>query len=135
MSNAPIYEERVSSFRTALLFLFSAVNYRVLVIRVTADQLQLKFGLFGWTVPLDGIAGVRIDTTSLWRIGGAGIHFSIIGRRYRAMLKFLEHPRVVVELGQRRGLVRDVAFSTTRPEEIIRVIQTASGGQADTDKT
>lgn len=161
MSNVLLYEERVSSPRTtlvfaaltvlclallawrlvlggvgvlaavflllSLLFFFSTVNYRVLVIRMAADRLRLKFGVFGWTVPVEAIARVSVDTTSLWRIGGAGIHFSVIAGRYRAMLNFLEHPRVVVELTQRRGLVRDVAFSTTSPERIIPIIQAAAG--------
>jgi hypothetical protein len=57
------------------------------------------------------------------RRGGAGIHFSIIGGRYRAMLNFLEHPRIVIELKEKRGPVRDLAFSTERPNEMLRIIE------------
>jgi len=107
----------------SILFFFYALNYRVLVIRISTERLQLKFGLFGWTVPLHTIAVAHPDETSLWRIGGAGIHFSIISRRYRAMLNFLEHPRIVIELKEKRGPVRDVAFSTEKPNEILRIIE------------
>ena len=106
-----------------ILFFFYALNYRVLIIRISTERLQLKFGLFGWTVPLHTIAAAYLDESSLWRIGGAGIHFSIISGRYRAMLNFLEHPRVVIELKEKRGPVRDVVFTTERPNEILRIIE------------
>jgi len=151
-----IYEEKISSLRTEVLFValavlclallawrvmargfgvitvaclffsiffsFYALNYRVLVIHISTDGLHLKFGVFGWTVPWRTVEEAYADETSLWRIGGAGIHFSSINGRYRAMLNFLEYPRVVVALKEKRGPVRDVAFSTTRPDEIMRII-------------
>lgn len=110
----------------ALLFIFYAFNYRVLTIRISADHLYLRFGVFRWKIPLDNIDGACIDGTSLWRISGAGIHFSSIGGRYRAMFNFLEHPRVVVALKQKKGLVRDVAFSTARPREVIQIIESVA---------
>lgn len=105
-----------------ILFFFYALNYKVLVIRISTEGLRLKFGLFGWTVPWHTVAKAYTDETSLWRVSGAGIHFSIISGRYRALLNFLEHPRVVIELKEKRGPVRDVAFSTERPDEIISII-------------
>lgn len=72
---------------------------------------------------MDNIDYCFLDETSLWRIGGAGIHFSPIGGRYRAMLNFLEHPRVVVALKQKRGPVRDISFSTRHPEQALSFIQ------------
>ena len=108
-----------------IYFFFCILNYRVLVIRISEEGLQLIFGLFRWAVPWRTVAAARIDETSLWRIGGAGIHFSFIGGRYRAMFNFLEHQRVVIEFNKKRGLVRDIAFSTTRPDEILRIIETS----------
>lgn len=43
--------------------------------------------------------------------------------RYRASFNFLEHPRVAVQLKRKRGLVRDVSFSTRQPDEIVRIIE------------
>ena len=106
----------------SLFFLFYIFNYRVLVIQVGADELALKFGIFTWHIPLDNIERCYIDKTSLWRIGGAGIHFSPIGGRYRAMFNFLEYERVVVCLKEKQGWVRDVAFSTTRPDEVMGLL-------------
>jgi hypothetical protein len=109
------------------LFVFYALNYRVLVVRMSKEGLRLKFGLFGWTVPWQTVARAYPDDTALWRIGGAGIHFSIIKGKCRAMLNFLEHPRIVVELKKKRGLVREVAFSTQKPDEILRIIEQSVG--------
>ena len=161
-SDCLIYEEKVTSLRTEVLFIalavlclalfawrvahagfgiltvgclflfvmffFYSLNYRVLVIRISTDGLKLKFGLFGWTIPWQAVEYAYADETSLWRISGAGIHFSFFNRRYRAMYNFLEYPRVVVTLREKRGLVREVAFSTERPDEIMRIIEASVAG-------
>jgi len=113
----------------SMFFIFYASNYRVLVVRMSEEGLWLKFGLFGWTVPWHNVARAHPDDTSLWRIGGAGIHFTIIKGEYRAMLNFLEHPRIVIELEKKRGLVREVAFSTEKPNEILRIIEESIAGR------
>lgn len=103
-------------------FLFYSLNYRTLIIRMGPDCLDLQFGIFSWTVPWDIIGACHVDATSMWRIGGAGVHFTVIGRRYRVFLNFLEFPRVVLSLKRPRGLVRDIAFSTRRPEEVLAAV-------------
>jgi hypothetical protein len=107
-------------------FLFYSLNYRTLVVRLTTHALELKFGIFSWTVPLDNVEGCRLDDLpTLMRYGGAGIHFMLIRGRYRASFNFLEHPRVVISLKKRAGPVRDVSFSTRRPDEVIRLVEAA----------
>lgn len=107
----------------SLFFLFYVFNYRVLIIQVDEGALVLNFGIFTWHIPLSNIETCFIDETSLWRIGGAGIHFSPMGGRYRAMFNFLEYPRVVLCLKQKKGLVRDIAFSTRQPDEVMRLLE------------
>jgi hypothetical protein len=46
--------------------------------------------------------------------------------RYRASFNFLEHPRVVVALRGGAGPVRDVSFSTRRPEAVCAAIAAAA---------
>lgn len=109
----------------AAFFLFYSLNYRKLLIRISADNLWLKFGVFSWTVPLGNIKACRLDDLPLlMKYGGAGIHFMLIQGRYRASFNFLDGPRVVIELKNKAGLVRDVSFSTRRPEEVMRLIWT-----------
>jgi hypothetical protein len=38
------------------------------------------------------------------------------------MFNFLEYPRVLIKLKVKKGLVRDIAFSTKLPEEVIRLL-------------
>lgn len=105
-----------------LLFIFYSLNYRILVIRVLAGKLVLKFGVFSWAVPISTIETVYEDKTSLWRIGGAGIHFLIVHGRYRAMFNFLQHGRIVIRFVEKRGLVKEVAFSTGKPEYLMHLL-------------
>ena len=159
-NNDLIYDERVTSKRTEVLFLaltvlflllliwrvnagsldilaavffclcsfflFYSVNYRTLIIRLTSESLKLTFGIFTWTVPLDNVEECRLDDIPvLMRMGGAGIHFMFIRKRYRASFNFLEHPRVVIAFKRKVGLVRDISFSTRRPDDVLRLIQQA----------
>jgi len=108
------------------LFFFYSVNYRTLTIRLTSESLKLTFGIFTWTVPLDNVEECCLDAIPiLMRLGGAGIHFMSIRKRYRASFNFLEHPRVVVAFKRKEGLVRDISFSTRRPDDVLRLIQEA----------
>jgi len=107
-------------------FLFCALNYRTLTIRLTTKSLKLTLGIFTWTVPLENIEACHLDEIPvLMRFGGAGVHFMLIRRRYRASFNFLEYPRVVVALKRKVGPVRDISFSTRRPDDVLRLIQEA----------
>jgi len=109
------------------VFLFYCVNYRELVIRLTSESLKLTFGIFTWTVRLCNVEECRLDEIPvLMRMGGAGIHFMSIHRRYRASLNFLEYPRVVIALKRKQGPVRDVSFSTRRPDDVVRLVREAN---------
>jgi hypothetical protein len=109
-----------------LFFLFYSLNYRTLVIRLSPYALRLQFGLFGWTVKLDNIEECRLDDPPLlMKYGGAGIHFMLVRTRYRVSFNFLEHPRLVIALRRRAGPVRDVSFSTRRPDELMQLLQSA----------
>jgi hypothetical protein len=108
-----------------ILFLFYSLNYRVLLIRLTTERVELRFGIFTWRTSVTNIERCYLDDISLWRISGAGIHFSPIGGRYRAMFNFLEYQRVVMMLKVKQGLVRDIAFTTRQPDKVLRLIQDA----------
>jgi len=113
----------VALLLAAAFFLFYSLNYRTLVIRIGPESLRLRFGLFEWSIPLENIEGCMLDTLSLWRIGGAGIHFTPVAGRYRAMFNFLEHPRVVIALRRKMGPVCDIAFSTRRPADVLAALR------------
>jgi len=110
-----------------VIFLFYSVNYRTLTIRLTSESLKLTFGIFTWKVPLDNVEEGHLDSLPLlMKYGGAGIHFMFVRNRYRASFNFLEYPRVVVAFKRRAGLVRDISFSTRRPDDVLRLLQDAA---------
>jgi hypothetical protein len=108
----------------SVLFLFYSVNYRILTIHLTSESLKLAFGIYEWVVAIDNIEECRLDNIPMsMRMGGAGIHFMSIRKRYRASFNFLEHPRVVIAFKRKEGPVRDISFSTRRPNEVLGLIQ------------
>jgi hypothetical protein len=116
-----------------VFFLFCTLNYRTLVIRLTSESLKLTFGIFTWTIPLHNVGGIQPDDDLplAMKYGGAGIHFMFVRKRYRASFNFLEHRRVVIRLKKKAGLVKDISFSTSQPDEVMRLIL----GAISVDKT
>ena len=106
-----------------VIFLFYVLNYKTLKILITPENLQLTFGIFTWKVALSNIESIHIDENSIVRYGGAGIHLMWIKGNYRAFFNFLEYPRIVVILKKKKGPVREIAFSTKKPEQIIESLR------------
>lgn len=111
----------------ACFFLFYTLNFRTLDIKLDFVFLKLKFGIFTWQVPLQNIAHFQLDDDipGLMRNGGAGVHFMFVNGRYRASFNFLEHPRVVISFKNKVGLVLDLSFSTSRPEQLLKHLEDA----------
>jgi hypothetical protein len=115
-----------------VIFLFYSLNYRTLLIRLTSVSLKLKFGIFIWTVPVNNVQECSLDELpAIMKYGGAGIHFMTIRKRYRASFNFLEYPRVVITFKEKVGPVKDISFSTRRPEDVIRLIQGMMGNNSE----
>jgi hypothetical protein len=75
---------------------------------------------------LNNVESCALDEIpALMKYGGAGIHFMMIGKRYRASFNFLEYPRVVIAFKRKMGPVRDISFSTRQPMEVLWIIQRA----------
>ncbi len=109
-----------------LVFLFYSVNYRTLLIHITPVAIKLTFGIFTWTVPVNNIQACSLDEPPIMmKYGGAGIHFTTIRKRYRASFNFLEYPRVVIAFKEKVGPVRDISFSTRKPEVVMQIIHGA----------
>ena len=110
-----------------LIFLFYTVNYRTLIIRISPEFLELKFGIFTWNVPMENIQTVMADDDlpPLNKYGGAGIHFMFVRGRYRASWNFLEYPRLAVTFKRKVGPVKDISFSTRQPGEIMSILEQA----------
>ena len=106
------------------IFLFYSINFIYLDILITSKSLKLKFGVFHWTIHLDNIENAQLDQIPVFmRLGGAGVHFMFIRNRYRVSFNFLEYPRVVVALKDKKGPVQDVSFSTRNADRLIKLLQ------------
>ena len=154
---ASIYEEKVQSSRTTLLFIilagiffslfiwrvlisgwktlpavllffgvfftFYIINYRVLKIRISDREIILRFGLISWRTDLENIGEVVLDDSpKLIRYGGAGVHLAFVSGEYRAFFNFLEYPRLVVRLKNKKSPVQALVFTTRYPQDILQIL-------------
>jgi hypothetical protein len=97
------------------------LNYPKLKTTITTEKIILKFGILTKNIKFDEITDQKIDTTSMWRIGGAGIHATKLKGVWRMMFNFLEYDRVVVI--KNTGFYKEIAFSTKNPSEVIELIE------------
>jgi hypothetical protein len=96
-------------------FAFYSLNYRTLIIRLTPESLKLRFGIFGWVVPLNNVEECRLDNLpTIMRLGGAGIHFMSVHNRYVHRLSGM--PRFVIA-SSRKG---PTMFPRRIPEELLQ---------------
>ncbi len=49
----------------SIFFLFYALNFRTLTIRLSLEAIKLTFGIFTWTVPLENIEDSCLDDIPL----------------------------------------------------------------------
>lgn len=107
-----------------LLFLFYIINYRELRIRISQEDLALRFGLVRWRTALDNIQTVELDESPWWiKYGGAGVHFARVAGTYQAYYNFLDGPRIRVVLKEKQGPVQALVFSTRQPEKVLETLQ------------
>ncbi|HSG42578.1 MAG TPA: hypothetical protein VLA72_05435 [Anaerolineales bacterium] len=118
---------RILFFSLFAVFLFYVINYRTLIIRLTPMALTLTFGVFSWKIPIENIEECQLDDDlpPLLKYGGAGIHFFLAHKRYRASFNFLEYQRIVITLKEKKGPVRDISFTTRQPEKLLSLIENA----------
>jgi len=107
-----------------LFFCFYVVNYRVLKITITDQDLRLGFGLVGWRTELGNIAQVILYDPPFWiKYGGAGVHFASVEGEYLAFYNFLDYPRILVRFHQKQGLVQALVFTTRQPDQILGILE------------
>lgn len=107
----------------SVFFLFYVFNYRTLRIRVSEEDLVLRFGLVRWRTPLSNIKDCTLDESPWWiKYGGAGVHFAMVKGLYRAYFNFLEGPRIFITFKEKQGLVRALVFSTANPVGVLELL-------------
>jgi len=106
-----------------LMFCFYVINYRVLEIRITDQELGLKFGLIRWRTDIENIEfSIQYDPPFWIKYGGAGVHFASVEKKYMAFYNFLEYPRILIKFHQKQGLVQALVFTTRQPDQILEIL-------------
>ncbi len=107
----------------ALFFFSYLLNYQILRITITEEDVTLKFSLIRWRTRLENIQTCKMDDSpNLIKYGGAGVHFAFVRGEYRAFFNFLEHPRILITFHHKQGLVQGLVFTTRQPEQVMGFI-------------
>jgi hypothetical protein len=107
----------------SLFFLFYFINYFTLDITITSQELILKFGVFRWRESQANMGLVSQEDLPFWiRYGGAGIHFALVRGKYTLFYNFLDHPRLIFNLINKRGPVQQICISTCCPDQIRKLL-------------
>lgn len=105
----------------ALFFLVITINYFRLTIKIDHERLTVGYGVSKSKISWDNIEDCYLDeTSSLW-YGGWGSRLGRVDGKWRAVYNVIGGPRVVVSL--KEGWIREVAFSTKDPEEVMEKIE------------
>ncbi len=95
-------------------------NMRKLRIHIDARGIRASFGCFHQEYDWDAVVSADRDNATFLRYGGWGIRYTRADGCWRRGYIVTGAPRVALTLN--RGWFRQFAFSTNRPEEVMRVI-------------
>lgn len=109
----------------AAVFIFLAVSFSRLIIRMTPDSLQIGYGVFRRRIPWSEIEGADVDELSALREGGVGVRVLKVKGKWRIVYSVVGGPRVVLSV--RSGRFREVVFSTKNPEEVVALVRRYAG--------
>ncbi|MFP3871621.1 MAG: hypothetical protein ACOC55_05345 [Candidatus Natronoplasma sp.] len=104
-----------------LLFLGITVNFSRLKISIDSAGITIGFGILKNKVPWTMVEECYLDETSSIWYGGWGMRISRVNGKWRKVYNIIGGPRVVISLDQ--GWIREIAFSTSNPEEVRHVIK------------
>lgn len=91
-----------------------------MTIRITSQEITIRYGIFGYTQVLNNIKEVIVDETPMIRYGGWGIRIGRFRGKWRLIFNVIGRKCVLLQLNQ--GRFREFVFSTNSPNEIIKII-------------
>ena len=107
-----------------LLVTWLVYNFRALTIGINENTITASYGRISYSIALDNIEAATIDTNPGILYGGWGIRMARIKGESALIYNVISKPRVVLKL--RNGRFKQFAFSTKKPEEVIRLIHASS---------
>ncbi len=97
------------------------INFSRLTIRITSQEITIRYGAFGYTQLWSNVKDLIFDDTSIIKYWGWGIRIGRFGGKWRLIFNIIGKKGVLLQLNQ--GRFREFVFSTNSPEEIIKIVR------------
>ena len=111
----------------SLVLLVTAYNFSSAGISITNDHIEVSFGIFKHRYGWDEITGYHKEASGMFKNGGYGIRTVRRDGRWRRVYNVPGGNVIVLTL--RSGRIKEFAFSTNDPDEIIRVLDRTHGNR------
>lgn len=108
-----------------LFFLGLTINFKNFTINIDHEGITVGYGMLKTEIPWERVEDCYIDEASTLWYGGWGIRVGRIKGKWRTVYNVIGGPRVVVSLNE--GWVREIVFSTKKPDRVIRTIRKNMG--------
>ena len=105
----------------SLVLLATAYNFSSIGITITDQNIEISFGIFKHKYAWDDISEYHKEESGMFKNGGYGIRTVRKEGRWRRVYNVAGGSIIVLVL--RSGNVKEFAFSTNDPDEIIRVLE------------
>ena len=97
------------------------INFSKLTIRITSQEITIKYGIISHKQSWTNVSDVILDETSIIKYGGWGIRIGRFGGKWRLIFNVIGKKCLLLQLNQ--GRFHEFVFSTTNPEEIVKIIK------------
>jgi len=104
-----------------LILLFVGINFSILIIRITPDNLLISFGLFKKRIAWGDIKKCEIVNMSWTKFGGIGIRYTKL--QGKTVLAYIVEGATKIALEMKGKKPQMFVFSTKNPNEILNIIR------------
>ena len=104
-----------------ILICLIMINFSKLTIRITSQEITIKYGIISHNQSWTNVSDVILDETSIIKYGGWGIRIGRFGGKWRLIFNVIGKKCLLLQLNQ--GRFHEFVFSTTNPEEIVKIIK------------
>jgi hypothetical protein len=108
-----------------VLFVLITLNFAWLTVRIDQRGVSIGYGIIRQHIRWEDIEDCYQDQAWAVRYGGWGIRLGWYGPNWRLVYNTLFDPRVV--LRRRSGFVKEIAFSTGNPDQVMAIVRDRLG--------
>ena len=104
-----------------IILLFVGINFSILIIRITPDNLILSFGILKKRIAWSDIKSCEIMNIPWTKFGGIGIRYTKLNGK--SALAYIVEGATKIALEMKGGKTQILIFSTRNPEEVLNIIR------------